>query len=193
MGKGQSNNQSEGHSCTLILPEDHTWGGLLLFQHEGLSEGAISHLITAALRDRLIPFNGFFSLKSDGELWLLCQRTHTGCGAVWSYHFIVHDCYVRLYIHICESEPDQSMSLLLTSTLSSHHFHDIDQTWPINCFTTALLTSGNSECVTHNTVQKQLLLALITIYFVYYFVQWYMHTANHSWSATKKKMRHFSF
>ncbi len=147
MGKGQSNNQSEGHSYTLILPEDHTWGGLLLFQHECLSEGAISHLITAALRVRLIPFDGFFSLRSDGELWLLCQCTHTGCGGVWSYHFIIHDYYVIIYIQLAVLQ-----SVLWVQTRSKPVAFDLDPNLPSfssfwsnqnSCFSIALLSKSN--------------------------------------------------
>lgn len=78
----------------------------MLFQHEGLPEGAISHFITAALRDRLILFDGFFSSRSDGELWSLCQCTHTGCGGVRSYHFIIRDC------HVIYSQPGVSQPVL---------------------------------------------------------------------------------
>lgn len=99
--KVQSSNQSKGHLCTLILPEDHTWGGLLLFQHESLSEGVISHFLTAALRGSTDPFDGSFfrALRSDGKPWLVCQCTHTGWVGEGSCNFFIHDYYVILYFY----------------------------------------------------------------------------------------------
>lgn len=124
MGTGQSNNQSEGHLYALIWPEGHTWGGLLLFQRKGLSEGAIWHFITAALRDRLIlVWWVLFFEESDGELRCAPSvNTHkTYFSLVISFH------QTRPLSHVIYFHP-----VVRTSTRRSCHFHRIDQTWRIN-------------------------------------------------------------
>lgn len=97
-GKGQSNNQSKGHLCSSLLPEHHTWGGLLLFQHESFSEGAISHFYTSSLeRQRRFVLKVAGLMESHG--WSVSAHTQDEVAtghSILSYHCV---CYAIPFVY----------------------------------------------------------------------------------------------